>query len=146
MEMLRFSEGITFGARGNFSRFEPKGWGSPTDSPTLTWTTAYVSQLRFTVQPPRARQCVHVTLTPFLGDGKLQRQDVNFYMNGLWFGYMRVKERMVGEFLLLREMFSSRENLLSISIPEAASPVELGLGADQRLLGFAFEQITFQDE
>ncbi len=144
MAELRLAEGIKFGSSGNFSRLEPQGWAQPEENPILTWTTAAVSQLRFAANIPRGRMQIRLVFAPFIAKG-VRYQDATFYLNGLWLGFVRARERTICEFPIPREAWNPRDNILSVVVPGAIAPADLGVGADTRSLGLAFEQMMFKE-
>jgi hypothetical protein len=144
MEVVTFEEGIRFGSDGNAERFFTRGWASPQDNPTLTWTVAHVAALSFRVPSTRSSVRVEVQCLPFLGNGAVQHQEGTLYINGLWFGFIKSSSPELHTFELPRDALAARGNLLSVVIPTAISPAGLGISEDTRLLGFAFETISFK--
>src|SRR4051794_18072095 len=103
MELLSFDDGISFGTQGNASSYFLTGWASPQDHEVLTWTVAPVAQLQFRSPGGRGPSSVSVRMLPFLANGAIAFQEAQFYLNGLWFGFVRCAELGETRFTLPRD-------------------------------------------
>ncbi len=143
MEMLRLGEAIKFGSNGNSAGFLGVGWSSHQDAPTATWSTDHVATLNLRLAGGAPRIKMTIEAAPFLADDKLLHQEMNIYLNGAWIGFVHA-----GEFSTTTHVFpgdlinAAAGNLFSFVIPTARVPARLGLGADLRCLGFAFQSLT----
>lgn len=143
MEMLRLGEAIKFGSKGNCAGFLGVGWSTHQDSPTSTWTTDYVATLNLRLAGGAPRIKLTIDATPFLADDQVLHQEMNIYLNGAWIGFVHA-----GEFSTTAHVFpgdlinAAAGNLISLVVPTARVPAKLGLGADLRCLGFAFQTLT----
>ena len=144
MQVLDLKTGIDFGAGGNLKEFSPTGF-APVPDNVSSWSEAYLAELVFRLPPLRVDLRFTVEVFPYLGDGRLLRQDCWIYLNGLFVHYQAVKTPLQMMFTLSRELFRAGANRLSFALPNATAPKELDLGEDQRLLGLAFVTLSAGD-
>jgi hypothetical protein len=140
---INYNEPITFGSTGNAVGLNCNGIDFSEDG-GRSWTRASVAEMD--IQLPFARQDVELELnaSPFLVPGKLAAQNVFIFLGGLFVGYLTLAAPTIRSFPVNRGVVSGRSTRLSLVIPTAASPQQLGLSEDLRELGIYLTSITFK--
>jgi hypothetical protein len=142
VQLLDFSVGIDFGIRGNLREFSPAGFSTNADD-SSTWTEQMTAELSFRVPPLRSDLRVTIEATPFIAERSgIAEQDCWIFLNGLFVQFHKLRDSAEIILNLSRDQFALRGNRLSFVLPNAASPYELGIGDDIRLLGLAFTRLT----
>ena len=137
---------LGFGYRGNVHRFLLDGWSGP--GKEGTWATAKAARLGLEVNAPdNDTVLLSVTLRPFIVQDRLPHQPVLVHIN----------DKPVGEWILTEKglrtysiavpatHFQDKEVVIGFEFPNAASPKEMGLNRDVRLLAAHFRDITLRD-
>lgn len=143
MQVLNGEIGIVFGAGGNLDEFNPSGF-SPTPDPNSRWSEARVAELLFRLPPLRQDPRFTVDVSPYLADGRIVGQECWIFLNGLFVLHQAITTHTELTFELAREAINPRPQRLSFALPNAASPRDLGIGNDLRLLGLAFGRLRLQ--
>lgn len=138
---LRFDSPIRFGTEGNFLTFGPRGFEGR-DSATHTWTNGFVASLQLRILPLVDAAQLSIDADPFVAADKLPFQTMNIYINGLWIGFTRAERTELLTVPLPPTYVAPGENVLAFAMPNATRPREIGMGDDERRLGFAFHQIA----
>jgi lysophospholipase L1-like esterase len=114
-----------------------RGWGRPEEA--FRWTEGREAELLFRMDDPGGR-VLRLRLKPFRVPGKLDRQRVEVSFNGRAIGAwtLRTPEETVRSAFVLREAFAD-ENVVTLKLPDAATPSRFDGGADQRELAVAVE-------
>ncbi len=87
-----------------------------------------------------------MTLRPFLWKGKLEEQRVHLNLNGQRLETLVLREDKTEEYKLLLPRGLPRErNVLVFELPDASSPLKLGVNQDSRHLGIALYRIQLQN-
>lgn len=141
MQLLNMATGIDFGARGNMREFSPAGF-SPTSDSISTWSEAATAEVFFRLPPLRHDLCFAIKVFPYLGDGAIEQQSCWVFLNGLFVHYQTVRTPAELIFTVGRGLLNPRVNRLSFALPDAASPKDLGLANDLRLLGLSFVKLS----
>ena len=136
---------LSFGSRGNFKPFQDEGW-TVTRVNDISWTHGYRAGL--SIQFPLTTDAVRmsVTLKPFLIRDKLDQQRVTVMVNDHELAYWELTENRFQnkEVLIPAELFIPGETTeFSFILPDAQSPLSLGAGEDNRVLGLAFMSLRF---
>ena len=139
---VSYNEPITFGRGGSALGLNCTGIDFGEEG--YSWTCAPVAEMD--VQLPFARQDVALQLeaSPFLVPDKLFVQKVFIFLGGLFVGYYSLRGHAVRAFPINRNVVSGRATRLSLVLPNAASPAEMGLSEDERELGIYLTSITFR--
>ena len=122
------------------------GWASPEDNQNWNDGPEVGYRLQLT-SPPREACVIRVEGAPFI-EGQANRQTVTLYVNGLRLGWWSLTDarRVVLEARIEPEQWLIRDGMaigdVRWHIPQSVSPSELGIGADERQLGFCFMSIT----
>lgn len=146
-QMLGAGRPITFGTEGNYRTWAVQGWSQDKDQSDITWMDGHVASLEFVIPVPPTDLLMVARIMPFAIDGS-KRQQLQIYLNGLFVELWIPAVKEFREYsTLLRKSFFSKDssNLLALAAPNAISPVEAGLGPDQRILSFAFMHVTLRD-
>jgi hypothetical protein len=118
------------------------GWSGP--EPDFRWTSAGEATVTFKLETP-IDLLLNVKATPFLIPGKVERQGVRISVNGKLVSSLVLDEAKEYDFALRLSARDLKQlNVLSLSLPNAASPRSLGIGYDSRHLGLAVHSISFQ--
>ncbi|HSI50739.1 MAG TPA: hypothetical protein VLA61_20915 [Ideonella sp.] len=144
MKLLRFNEPIRFGSDGNVRDYALSGWSLDEGNASLSWTQALEAKLEFTAQATTSPITLHLAGIPFLGNGKLSRQQVWVHLNGLYCGMFDAADNFDVTMPIRHSWLEPRHNVLVLTMPLSASPEQLELGADRRRLGVAMQSITLQ--
>ena len=144
MQLLNLDAGIDFGAGGNLQEFSPVGF-APVPDKLSTWSQAPVAELSFRLPPMRSDLRFTAEVFPYLATGRISRQDCWVFFNGLFVHFEPVSAPLKMSFGVTREQVSPRVNRLSFVLPNAASPKDMRLGDDVRMLGLAFVKLTAGD-
>lgn len=139
------NESITFGANGSARALAPVGFDF-SEEVSLSWTTEPCSELEFELALPRKDFFIAVTGVPFLHPGKINRQQLSIFVNGLFCGTRVFHENETHKFPVKRSAISGRTTKLQLFIPTATSPSDLGISADIRALGIAVSAIQISAE
>jgi hypothetical protein len=123
-----------------------EGWRVEPDN--LSWTIGNRAEFMLPLPEYGGQWSFRATVKPYLAPGKLERQRLVLLAGG----------RIVGEWSLDHNDFTTLDwNIpgdwadgeggltLEFELPDAASPHELGAGADQRQLGLAFSTLVISN-
>jgi len=124
---------LDFGIYGNAARHKLDGWSAPEE--LITWTDGAQATLRFSLPLSKRDRTLHLRAGGFT-HGTLSSQRVTISLNNHEIGELSVGE--ITEYTLSipsKYLSGSEYDHLSFSLPDAASPVSLGLSEDPRLLG-----------
>ncbi len=145
MGMLRLGEAIKFGTEGNSGDFIGSGWSSLQDSPSATWTTDHVATLNIRLAAGAPRIKLLVEAEPFLADNKITHQEANIYINGLWAAFVRAEAYSQTAHVFSGDLLNAvGNNIIAFVMPTARVPAKMGIGSDERCLGFAFQTVTLE--
>jgi len=142
MKLLKFNEPITFGINGNIKDYAVNGWALNEDNPSFTWSNDLDARLQFNAQATSAPVVLRIAGIPYLGEGKILSQRVLVYLNGLYCGVFSAHEGFERTIPVRGAWLEPRGNELALVMPHAASPSELGIGADKRRLGLCLREMT----
>jgi hypothetical protein len=121
------------------------GEGWRVEPNNLSWTIGDRAEFKLPLPEFSGTWSFRATVKPYLAPGKLERQRV----------LLTVQEKTVGKWILDDKDFTTLDWSipgdwadsetgfeLEFQMPDAASPHELGAGADQRQLGLAFSSLV----
>jgi hypothetical protein len=146
-QMLIAGRPIAFGTEGNYKTWATLGWSQDKDAIDTTWMDGNVASMDFVMPPPATDLLMVARIMPFALDVAKQQQ-LLIFLNGLFVDLWAPGAKEFREYsTLLRKSFFTKDsaNTLSLVAPHATSPARAGLGPDERVLSFAFMQITLQD-
>jgi hypothetical protein len=140
---ISYNEPITFGIAGSAAGLNCAGIDFSEDG-IESWTSAPVAELD--IQLPFARQDVALELeaSPFLVPEVVLVQRVFIFLGGMFVGYSTLRGHAQRAFSVNRNVVSGRATRLSLVLPDAVSPEQLGLSEDRRELGVHLTSITFR--
>jgi hypothetical protein len=112
-----------------------EGWAAPEDG--FAWTTNTESELILPIAPPDGRLFLELSVAPFVHPSTVPAQRLNITVNGfpvaartlLWPATLRLD-------LPPRAVHGARDITITLSHPDAASPLSAGAGPDTRMLAF----------
>ncbi len=132
---------IDFGSP-EFEKFKWYGWS--TSEEQFRWTETNEAGMTFTLDKTDYSS-LQIKLGTFLVPGKLDAQRVNIVLNEKEFASLTLSK---GESRIysvkLPENALRNRNILTLKMPDAASPEALGIGSDERSLGVRAEWMEFQ--
>ena len=140
---VNYNEPITFGRAGSAVNLDCNGIDFSDDA-NQSWTCLPVAEVD--IQLPFARQdvVIQIEASPFLVPNAVSAQKVFIFLGGLFVGYYTLTGHTTRTFPVSRSVVSGRAARLSLVIPTAASPKELGLSEDLRELGIYLTSIVFK--
>jgi hypothetical protein len=137
LRKYQLGEAIKFGLTGNGEEFLGEGWATPMD--TYSWSSAGRSTLSIPLNPPPGDLNFSVTLIPNVHPEALPRQRIGVFVNGEkvadWMADS--KKGLHLSALIPKALAGSGHLEIVFELPDAASPEELGFGADARNLAIA---------
>lgn len=146
MDVLNVNEPIAFGANGTARRFLRSGWSSGDDLDGMTWTEGHLAEICFRMSVPRNDMFVELEFDPFVHAGEVPRQQVWIHLNGWFVGYVSASVAATRvAFELRSSWFVTRGNTLTLALPDAVVPSEVGAGRDARRLGLSVRTVTVSD-
>ena len=133
---------LDFRAGGNAPIYCKIGWSTP--EPDETWCVGRRSVL--VLPAPRAATAPHLLalrLRPNVVDGRLAAQRLRVLVNDVAVGSFTVSRRGERAFLIPPSAWSGHDRLeVVFETPDAARPVDLGGGGDQRMLSIAMMSLV----
>ena len=144
MKLLKFNEPIQFGSSGNLRDYADGGWSLGEDSADFNWTEDIEARLQFNAMATSGGVNLHIAGFPFLADGRVAFQRVWVHLNGMYCGMFNVADRFEKVLPIRGAWLEQRSNVLAISLPNAVSPAQLGMGADRRLLGIGVQTVSLR--
>jgi hypothetical protein len=118
------------------------GWSAAESE--YRWTDSKEAALVFALAPVNDLK-LEMKLRPFLLKGKLEEQRVYLNLNGQRIETLVLKEDKTEEYKLLLPKGLLRErNVLVFELPDASSPLNLGVNQDSRRLGIAMSRMQLQ--
>lgn len=110
-----------------------EGGGDP-----AVWTIAQEASLVLPTPPSGDRDVrMELTLSPFVG-ADVTHQDVWVFFGDLFCAFGRISSQGVVSGLLPRQALTGPTFTMRVNLPDACRPADLGVSADQRLLGVRF--------
>lgn len=127
---------ITFGESGESERFRVSGWSSTERE--ITWTEGSSAILQFTGVPLSSSLRLKMTVLGLVNPPQLPSQPVEVYANGQKIAEWQVAGKAEFTALIPPKSEANEATLkIELKIPKAASPKELGLSDDPRVLGIS---------
>jgi hypothetical protein len=128
---------VKFGLNGNGGSFLRKGWAAPMDS--YSWSCDRISTIEIPLKSPSKNLSLSVSLIPNVYPQVLPRQRIGVVANGKkvaeWIADSKVTMRFSA--LIPHALAKSEPLTITFELPDAASPRQLGFGADVRKLAIA---------
>ena len=136
---------IDFGIEGEYLKYQGHGWSYPEEG--FTWTDGKNASLIIPIGRRVPNIEVKVTFKPFLVSDKVERQRIKVFVNGLGSGEWIVTEDVLHEqsLFILNNGLTNGSAKISFELPDAASPVELGIGDDERELGICMYSLELYE-
>jgi hypothetical protein len=145
LENYTWGTPLTFGRSGSFKPFGDGGW-TVTRGDEVNWTQGHDSGLRMRVARPGGDLRMSLTIRPLLKEGELDRQRVGIVVNGQEVTTLVLTEArfMTHDVVLPAQLVDQDTLSVRFLLPDAASPLELGTGEDDRVLAVAFLEVRFE--
>lgn len=133
---------ITFGVTGTARRMGPIGFDFD-DNATASWTVAVSASLTMQFKPPVKDLVLRMSVTPYLRAPTVEEQQFSVYVNGLLIDHLALASAEDVALPLPRSYLMQRETRLTLVIPTARRPKDIGGENDARRLGLLIKGITF---
>jgi len=111
----------------------------------LSWTKSEVAgfSVMLGAVPPDSVLSLRVAAQPFIKADQILRQHFFVFINGTYIGFRILETYEDLEFVLPRNVLSTRGMRLEFVIPTASSPKSVGVSQDVRKLGIAISGVSF---
>jgi hypothetical protein len=145
--IYKFGTKINFGVGGNAIKYVGKGWSFPESwGDGITWTSDNNAYLSFPIDEPKSDLTLKASLIPYLGNGKLDKQRVQIYVNKI-----SVNEWIInapGEHRIRIPKRYIKDDILKIRfyLPDAISPSQIAESGDNRILALAMHSLKLSEE
>jgi hypothetical protein len=126
---------VIFGTTGNAGRYLREGWSTP--EPGYVWTTGARSVLALPKLEAAAWE-LEAEIQPFTHGARLPAQRLGLSVNGVAAGMVQLHTQAVVK-LALPHADGPEE--LVFDVPDAARPMDVAGGTDDRVLGFSFKRL-----
>jgi hypothetical protein len=139
-----FGDTITFGQDGNVDDYVDSA-GLSGKEPSGQWSDGKTGAMNIRLAAaPKSDITVKVESGLFTPKGVLDHQTVRISANGQ---FIEEKRLTSGDwsFVAPRELVTERKLNLSFEYPDAASPFDVGTGADKRLLAVSYRSMTLSE-
>ncbi len=127
---------LRFGDQGNAGPFYGIGWSNPESG--ITWTDGHLATLVLPVTPPKGDVTLTVNLSGFVSPGKRDHQNVRLLVNhhevARWVAATDFQDYTV---VIPKGDLGGAVVEIGFDLPDAVSPMEMGVGTDPRTLGIA---------
>jgi hypothetical protein len=133
---------LTFGRSGSFKPFGAGGW-TVTRNNDINWTQGKESGLLLPIGETGEDLALNFTVKPLLLPGTLDRQRVTVVVNERELEFLELTEGRFNTYTVKIPSDLAGSGRLSIRflLPDAASPLVLGTGEDERELALAFLKV-----
>ncbi len=141
-DTVELGEPVRFGRGGNAAQYQGCGWSFPEAG--LTWTAGRSAHLAFPVPPLEEDLLMKATFWPLVAQDRRAKQRVEILIDGEPVGYWEAKQAGEYKVTIPSKYLGSSLSTITFELPDAASPEELGLSDDKRVLALAMQAIVFQ--
>jgi hypothetical protein len=140
-----FGVPVAFGKGKNGLPYLMMGWSEA--SPDRVWSTNPYASLGIPLPPTRQELQLSIRLLPFLAPSKLEAQHIAIHVNGRHLQDVRLTSKAFEwqHVAVPRSAVDGDFLKIEFTMPDAASPVSLGMGAEDRLLGVALRELTITE-
>jgi len=129
-----------FGVSSPVAPFLREGWDVGEQG--FTWTIAAVCDLELPAPTTPGQYVLRLDGTPLFEPDRLPTQELTVLLDRIVIGQFLLDGKTSLVIPLPRDLTEGRETLpLSLHLPDATRPVDIGRGPDTRLLGLAVERI-----
>jgi len=135
---------ITFGKGGTAEPYQKKGWSGPEEG--FTWTDGNSSELLMKIDKPKSDIIMTAALEPLTVPGKIGKQRVAININGKKAGEWSVNASGEYKLNIPQDYLKGSGLNITFELPDAASPLELGVSKDSRKLGLAIKSINLSEK
>jgi hypothetical protein len=119
-----------------------EGWGNPVNG--RRWTIQRKVGLAFSLDRPEEAELL-ITVRPHLADGRIERQRVQVRLNGApIIEHVLDQDEHVTLIIPLPLEHLRAENVLELNLPDARSPLALGVGCEEEERGLLVSWVRFQ--
>jgi len=136
--------GIYFGERGNAAQYQQEGWFGP--DKVFTRTKGKSAELLITIPKSKTDIIMYAEIDPFVVPGKLEKQRVTIYINDRKAGEWIVSGPGEYNVTIPHDYLEGCELKISLELPDAASPADLGVSSDSRILGLGVRTIKISEK
>ena len=139
VKKYEYGEIIDFKEGGNLSDLSVSGWS--VSEKNFTWTDGYEASLSIPIQVTKNNLVLSANIMP------LTKQNVEIYINeqmiGKW--YVDQNNFIDYEITIPNSLLTYPDLYITFKLPDAISPLEAGLGNDERILALAFNSVSINE-
>lgn len=108
------------------------------------WTEMSTAFLRIPAPLTTSRMELTIEGVPYVVDGRVPHQDIHIFVEGAFTAFARLAGPGVVSGVVPASVIKpgQAELILAVVTPDSVVPAALGLGDDQRSLGFALQRLT----
>jgi hypothetical protein len=141
-----YGERVRFGRDGNSEPHQKHGWAHAAKSGNITYVIGNEASLVFDVDRPGSDVVLKVKLHPYLAGGKLEKQRIIVKVNRLVEGEWTVKNTDAYKLTIPGEHIRTPRLDITFELPDSKSPLELGIGKDNRPRSIIVEWIEMHEQ
>jgi Sulfatase len=144
-----WGEVIHFGMQGNARSYQAEGWCLPAPNEAFTWSNGRRATLVIPGSVPKSPVSIRTTVGAFIVPGKVGRQRLRVLIQGQTAAEWEITkpgfhERSTN---IPKELLTDpQQTVITFEMPDAASPIEVGVGGDVRELAIAFESLRLTEQ
>lgn len=136
---------VRFAADGNSGKYRDSGWNEAETQ--FTWTRGNTSTLKFVLPPKSDALVLRMRLAGLIKPPELPFQPVEVYANDKKIADWQVRETADFSATILANVLRPNGSLtITLRIPRASSPKNLGIGNDSRVLGVSCFEVQISNE
>jgi hypothetical protein len=136
-----YGDTIDFGVSGNSNIIKSIGWSSTEEN--STWTEGKQADLNFSLKKPEKDLILTMKMTPLLG-GKTKVQNLIVTANNQEIKKVSIDSYGTYKFSIPKNIVNDQLKI-SLILPDAISPYDVGMSEDKRKLALSVENIRLEE-
>jgi len=141
--VYEYGSTIKFGSTENGATYLLSGWSDPEEK--ITWTNNKKVSMLMSTKPSKSDLTMEVSLIPFIVPNIIEKQTINIYLNDKKIGVWIVKKEGNYKIYIPKKYLDKPYIKFDFELPNAASPKELKINSDERMLGIAFQYLVLSE-
>ncbi|MCP3807850.1 DUF6311 domain-containing protein [Paenibacillus sp. Lou8.1] len=129
---------INFGSSGDSHVIKGYGWGESEEK--NTWTFGKEASLYFVLDKPKKDLMLSIRMSPLTG-GSLKEQHITLIANNHKIKELSITSTSDYQFLIPKDIVNNKLKII-LNLPNAATPKELGINGDTRVLALSVESLS----
>jgi hypothetical protein len=130
---------VQFGASGDYKLWAADGWHHDVNDREHTWAS-HLAKLRVMLEFTNNDLLLEVDVIPLRARGV--DQELFVFMNGAFVAYWPVAQSGVRKARIESTFLGARDSVISLLMPKALCPRDVGVSNDERTLGLAFRSLS----